>query len=894
MHRRPSRSRLHVIAAAALLAAVATPVTGASRSVPAQAAALLSVDGTTVLGPVDWASTGFLHGDARDPSRSQALRPQSWRTSFANGFLDGDYASAREHGAQVTWVLSDDWIEMTGNASPFGNLAQFDDFVKWEVARHEAESPLDWWDVWNEPTVGGNGSSTADEWLVLFRHAYNDIKGVDPKARVVAPSGGSFDPFYGSANESAFQSFLTFSAQNNLRWDAISWHDLGPCDPGGCGTTAGTPAWGHPDDIAKQAQWLRQTIAQDDPALNGVQLQANEYLTLQESVPGWVAGVIGTLDNAGLQGIHSCFFEFDEVSATNSDGGNCQVGNLDGLLTPDGTTPRAAWWVYQAYAEMVGQRVATSSADPDNLSAYATLDSSNGEIRVLVGRHQYRCWDPTWSGVCPSGPAPAEQISLGVTVPWTAGSVSYTVKRLAAPPPEPPGTVVETTGPWPNNNSTTNSPNDLQAQTTGFTTVASGTAAVDAGVATITLGGTAQDAGVGDGDAYEVFVDAGSGPAADQPVPPMASSYCPIGSCTSTTTGRFTPTGTLGTPLRQSTATLLSDGRVLVAGGFFTGYEGWARVYDPATGTWTQAGATGAPRDNHTATRLPNGDVLVAGGETSNGATSFVELFDPSTNTWKATQWMNVAHSGAAAEPLPNGDVLVAGGFTSGTAALTADAEIYHAASGTWTQASPMPQARAGAAAAVLPGGDVLVAGGFTTAWGPAVSSAVVYHVATNTWSTVAGAMQTARAYETATRLADGRVLFAGGASTGLSGLFSAPDATDTASAEVFDASTGRFTSAGSLPGGGRVDHAAALLPSGDVLVAGGMDGTDTAHADAYLYDPATNTWSATGSMAAPRAFATATALSSGSILIAGGEQAIPAGLNGFEVNLSSAELYTR
>ncbi|HXA30008.1 MAG TPA: kelch repeat-containing protein [Candidatus Angelobacter sp.] len=893
MHRRPSRSKRHVIAAAAILGVVAAPVTGATRSVQAQAAPLLSVDATTVLGPVDWASTGFLHGDARDPSRTQALRPQFWRTSFGNGVLAGDDASAREHGARMTWVLSDDWNQMAGNASPFSDLPKFDDFVKWDVARHRAESPVDWWDVWNEPTVGASGGSTAEEWLVLFQHAYNDIKSVDPTAKVVAPSGGSFDPFYSSANESAFQSFLTFSAQNNLRWDAISWHDLGPCDPGGCGTTAGTPAWGHPDDAAKQAQWLRQQIAQDDPAMNGVQLQANEYLTLQESVPGWVAGLIGALDNAGVQGVHSCFFEADEVSAANPDGGNCQVGNLDGLLTPDGTTPRAAWWVYQAYAEMMGQRVATSSADPDNLSAFATLDSSNKEIRVLAGRHQYRCWDPTWSGVCPSGPAPAEQVSLGVTVPWTAQSVSYTVKRLAAPAPEPPGTIVDTTGPWPNNNNTTNSPNDLQAQATGFTTVASGTATVNAGVATITLGGTAQDVGVGDGDAYEVFVDAGSGPAADQPPPPMAGSYCPIGSCTRTAAGSFTPTGTLGTPLRQSTATLLSDGRVLVAGGYFTGYEGWARIYDPASGTWSEAGFMGAPRDNHTATRLPNGDVLVAGGEMSSGAVSIVEVFDPSTGAWKSAPWMNVAHSGAVAEPLPNGDVLVAGGFTSGTAALTADAEIYHAASGTWTQAAAMPQARGGAAAAVLPGGDVLVAGGFTTAWGPAVASAVVYHVATGTWSTLPGAMQTARAYETATTLTGGRVLLAGGAATGLSGLFSAPDATDTATAELFDPSTGRFTSAGSIPGGGRVDHAAALLPNGSVLIAGGMDSTDTAHADAYLYDPATNAWTATGSLATPRAYATATTLSSGSVLIAGGEQALPQGLNGFEVNLSSAELYT-
>lgn len=888
MQRIPSRPLRHVVVAAALLAAVAAPLSGATRSLQAQAAPQLSVDATSVLGPVDWASTGFLHGDAADATRSQAVRPQLWRTGFANGVVDGDYTLAREHGAQVIWVLSDDWGQMVGG-SPFTDLARFDDFVKWDVARHEAESPVDWWDVWNEPTV--SASVTADMWLVLFQHGYQDIKSVDPNARVEGPSGGSFDPFYGSANESAFQTFLTFSAQNNLRWDAITWHDLGPCDS--CGTTAGTPAWGHPDDVARQAQWLRQQIALDDPALDGVQLQANEYLTLQESVPGWVAGVLGAMDDAGVRGVHSCFFEYDEV-ATTGDGDNCQVGDLDGLLTPDGTTPRSAWWVYQAYAEMVGQRVATSSADPDNVSAYATLDSANSEVRVLVGRHQYRCWDPTWSGVCPSGPAPAAPVSLGVTVPWTTQSVSYTVKRLAAPAPEPAGAVVETTGPWPDNNSTDLNPSDLQAQTTGFTTVSTGTAAVSGGVATITLGGTAQDPGVGDGDAYEVYLDAGSGPAADQPVPPMATSWCAIGSCTATAAGRFTPTGSMGTPLRQSTATLLADGRVLVAGGYFTGYEGWARVYDPATGTWTPAGATGAPRDEATATRLPDGEVLVAGGQTSGGgATNFVEVFNPSSNAFRSTQWMNVAHYGAVAEPLPSGDVLVAGGFTSGTAKVTADAEIYHAASGTWTQTAPLPQARGGAAAAVLPNGDILVAGGFSNASGPALGTAVVYDVASGTWSTPPGTMQTARAYATATSLADGRVLFAGGAGTGLSGLFSAPDATDTATAEIFDPSTGRFTAAGSLPGGGRVDHVAALLPDGRVLVAGGMDSSDTVHADACLYDPASNTWSATGSMAAPRAYATATPLGNGSILIAGGEQALPGGLNNFEANLSSAELYT-
>ena len=892
MHGLRSQSRWRLVAAASLLAAVALPVTGGTRPTPVQAAPMLSVDGTTSVGPVDWAATGFLHGDAADPTRSQALRPQSWRNSFGYNVYNDDYLAAREHGAKVTWVLSDDWIDMTGNTTPWTQLVQFDDFVKWDVTRHKAEWPVDWWDVWNEPFV--SGSTDVSLWELVFQHAYNDIRSVDPSARIVAPSGGGFDAFYGSAEESAFQSFLSWSAQNNLRWDALSWHDLGPCDPGHCGTTAGTPAWAHPDDIVKQAQWFRQQIAQLDPALNGVQLYLDEYLTIQESVPGWVAGVLGALDDAGVEGVHSCFFEHDLVGKNfNSDGDNCQSGNLDGLLTPDGTTPRSAWWVYQAYAEMVGRRLATTSADPDNLSAYATLDAADNEIRVLVGRHQLRCWDPTWSGVCPNGPGAGEPVSLGVTVPWTGGSVSYTVKRLAAPVPETTGTVVETTGPWPNNNSTNLSPNDLQPQTTGFTTVASGTAAVSGGVATITLGGTAQDPGVGDGDAYEVYVDAGSGPANDQPVPAMATSYCPIASCTNGISGSFTPTGSARTPLRSSTATLLADGRVLLADGFFTGPENWARLYDPASGTWTVAAPEGGGRDNATATRLPNGQVLVAGGQDGSGnPMQFTELYDPSSNVWKSTQWLNSPHSSAVAEPLPNGDVLIAGGFGSKNG-LTADAEIYHASTGTFTGTAAMPQARGGAAAAVLPGGDILVAGGFSTVDGPALSSAVVYHVASATWTTLTSTMQTARAYPTATVLADGRVLFVAGAGTGLSGLDAAPDATDTATAEIFNPTTSTFAAAASLPGNARVDHLAALLPSGKVLVAGGMNSQDTVLADAFLYDPATNAWTSTGSLSVPRAFAAATVLANGRVLVVGGMQALPIGINGFEQNLSSAELYT-
>src|SRR5205823_3534924 len=82
-------------------------------------------------------------------------------------------------------------------------------------------------------------------------------------------------------------------------------------------------------------------------------------------------------------------------------------------------------------------------------------------------------------------------------------------------------------------------------------------------------------------------------------------------------TGRWTFTGSLRTPRRSQTATLLADGTVLVAGGASTGSNGWPRnaeLYIPGTGRWRSAGTMTSGREGATATLLANGRVLLAGG----------------------------------------------------------------------------------------------------------------------------------------------------------------------------------------------------------------------------------------------------------------------------------------
>jgi hypothetical protein len=91
-------------------------------------------------------------------------------------------------------------------------------------------------------------------------------------------------------------------------------------------------------------------------------------------------------------------------------------------------------------------------------------------------------------------------------------------------------------------------------------------------------------------------------------------------------TGAFAPTGTMGTARSGSTATLLKDGRVLVAGGSLSGS---AEIYDPRKGSFTPAGFMTTSRVGQTATLLKDGRVLIAGGTGGYGSSAQAELYAP-------------------------------------------------------------------------------------------------------------------------------------------------------------------------------------------------------------------------------------------------------------------------
>jgi hypothetical protein len=293
----------------------------------------------------------------------------------------------------------------------------------------------------------------------------------------------------------------------------------------------------------------------------------------------------------------------------------------------------------------------------------------------------------------------------------------------------------------------------------------------------------------------------------------------------------------------------LASGNVLVVGGTSA-----TEVFDIGTATWTP-GAPLATRDPADfldpmyAFRLPTGELFVS-------LDAFGEVFSTSTGSWAMTPPMLAPQQYRTPVLLHSGRILVTGGWdaTAGNAA-----EIFDAASGAWTAAASMIHDRYFHSATTLPSGQVLVAGGFPGEGG--LTSAEVYDPASDTWSAT-GTLGAWRALHAATLLPSGKVLVTGGADAG-------------PTAEVFDPATGSWTATSPMTVN-RFNHAATLLASGMVLVTGGMTllGPDSyqVHSSAEVYDPIADTWTPVGSMITPRAFHAAVLLDSGDVLIAGGE----------------------
>ena len=302
------------------------------------------------------------------------------------------------------------------------------------------------------------------------------------------------------------------------------------------------------------------------------------------------------------------------------------------------------------------------------------------------------------------------------------------------------------------------------------------------------------------------------------------------------------------------TATLLSNGTVLVAGG--TDYVTNAEIFDPDTEIWVSTSPMGDLHSWHTATLLPNGTVLIVGGYDAPSA----ELFDLATDTWTAASSLSTLYSSHTATLLTNGEVLVAGGDAGGDDVVIQSAELYvlTTVTGSWRPVSAMTAHRSSHTATLLPNGKVLVVG-----CGVELPEVELYHPATDIWASTS-LMNFDRCYHTATLLPNGKVLVTGG--TAINSLI----ATD--SAEIFDPEEGTWTLTADTMSAARYLHTATLLPNGKVLFTGGQDGIDHDLDSAEIFDPERESFTPVESMSVTRTHHTATLLLNGKVLVAGGD----------------------
>lgn len=309
------------------------------------------------------------------------------------------------------------------------------------------------------------------------------------------------------------------------------------------------------------------------------------------------------------------------------------------------------------------------------------------------------------------------------------------------------------------------------------------------------------------------------------------------------------------------TATLLDNGKVLIAGGFVNNGGGLSSVelFDPTSSTFTSADNLAIARAGHTATRLLNGKILIAGGYNGDYLNS-AEVFDPTTNRFTSAGRMVTTRSGHVATLLNNGKVLLAGGVGTGWTFL-ADAELYDPKTNTFTATGGMMAARESHTAALLNDGKVLITGGHKGRRADITiyTSAEIYNPANGAFA-AAGNLTVKRHKHDATLLADGRVLIVGGSDErDGDGAYR--------NAEVFNPANGTFTAVKNNMNTARykLQGTAILLRNGKVLIAGGAN-------RAEVFDPKTNSFSyADGDMGTKKLFATATLLKSGQVLITGG-----------------------
>lgn len=339
----------------------------------------------------------------------------------------------------------------------------------------------------------------------------------------------------------------------------------------------------------------------------------------------------------------------------------------------------------------------------------------------------------------------------------------------------------------------------------------------------------------------------------------------------------WSTTGTMTVGHWANAAWLLPGGDALVAGGcalagcptsvarpFCGTVLADTEVWDHGTGTWRAGPPLSTARYDFAQVELGSGNALLMGGCTTSecgSATDVVERYDAATAAFMPLPPLSSARGHVVGALLTGGDALAIGGCDGSVCMDTVDR--YQASDSTFVAAPALAHARGYATATSLSDGRVLVAGGCADPECAAMVAEVEIYDPTADAFVAAGALDTPRVGHTATLLGDGTVLIGGGCAD-------AECMRTLATTEIWDPATELVAVGVPMPGA-RHNHTASLLPTGEVVFAGGAAGPTTSLPSAVVYVPAQTRFIELESMVLDRAYHTAIALPSSDVLVAGG-----------------------
>ena len=353
----------------------------------------------------------------------------------------------------------------------------------------------------------------------------------------------------------------------------------------------------------------------------------------------------------------------------------------------------------------------------------------------------------------------------------------------------------------------------------------------------------------------------------------------------------FETVASLTVPRATHSATVLPDGRVLVAGGVngaernkseAAGQPGrtdqppWhqrdigasasvadVECYDAPENAWALVSPLIEARSGHCAVCLNNGQVMILAGSGRQGTLNSVELYNPTDDQWTAASPMGVPRFSHTATLLNNGHVMVCAGnnLYQGAGQILDSVEIYDPVGDSWTVAPSISIARMNHSATLLASGEVLVLGGYSAKMNTAIDDASLFDPVNRTWRNVKP-LPERRMQHTATLLTDGRVLVVGGTDE--------PFTPGRMNAYLYDPNSESWSPPMQMAYG-RKGHSATQLRSGRVLVVGDASNPSGASVT-EAFDPESNHWTTSAGLETGRFTHTASLLYSGKLLVAAGQ----------------------